>query len=574
MNERKTYFVLGLFTLAFLISFGRILQIQIFDREYYQKYIENQYYQQEEILLPRGTIFDRNGKFAAISVPTLSVYVVPKYIKDKENVAKQLSLLLKIPYENLRQTMYKRKNYTVIASNVDKSLRPQLEKLRFDLKEWNIGIIDNSMRFYPFGSIGGSTIGFVSKKTGLGLEGMEYQLNDYLGGGKAKLRFLKDARGNLIAIENADLNKKTYNAVLTIDMNVQYIAEESLMELVQERNPLEAAVLIMNPYTGEILAAATYPNYDPNKYEMYKNRKNIIFQHAYEVGSVAKPIFLAEAIDEKKVNLNEIINCENGAVYVDGIRIKDHKKFGLLTPVEIIQHSSNVGAIKIALRLDPKAVYKKLRDLGFGQKIGIFPGEASGFLREDYRPVNIAYASIGQNWTATPLQVGVAYSAFANGGYLIKPMLLKGLTDESGNYVKTFEPQVLRKVLSDESIEKLKPIFKLVVEEGTAKSGKSDFFTIGGKTGTAQKYDPTIKALSNSKWYTWFAGFFPVEKPLFTVVVFANEPKPKFAGEHIGGGGVSATVLKNLVDRIMFYYKQKPDKVKMLDNSLSSEQQR
>lgn len=574
MNEFRTYLVFGIFSIAFLAAFGKLLSLQIFNRDYYQKRIESQYYQYEEVLLPRGTIFDRNGKFTAISVPTLSVYVIPKYIKDKENVAKQLSLLLKIPYENLRKILQDRKNYTVIASNVDKSLKPQLEKLRSDLKEWNIGIIDSSMRFYPFGSVAGSTIGFVSKKTGLGLEGMEYQLNDYLGGGKAKIRFLKDARGNLIAIEDADITKKTYNAVLTIDMNVQYIAEESLMELVQERNPLEAAVLIMNPYTGEILAAATYPNYDPNNYEMYKNRKNIIFQHAYEVGSVAKPIFLAEAIDEGKVNLNEIIDCQNGAVYVDGVKIKDHKRFGLLTPIQIIQHSSNVGAIKIALRLDPKAVYKKLRDMGFGQKTGVFPGEASGFLKEDYRPVNIAYASIGQNWTATPLQVGVAYSAFANGGYLVKPMLLKGLTDESGNYVKTFEPQVIRKILSDESIKKLKPVLKLVVEEGTAKSGKSEFFTIGGKTGTAQKYDPTIKALSNSKWYTWFAGFFPVEKPLFTVVVFANEPKPKFPGEHIGGGGVSATVLKNLVDRIMFYYKQKPDKVKMSDNSLSSGQQR
>lgn len=572
MNEFRTYFVLGVFTLAFFLAFGRILQVQIFEREQFQKYIENQYYQIQEVLLPRGTIFDRNGKFTAISVPTLSVYVIPKYIKDKENVAKQLSLLLKIPYENLRKVLYERKNYTVIATNVDKSLKPQLEKLRSDLKEWNIGIIDSSMRFYPFGSTAGSTIGCVSKKTGKGLEGMEYALDDYLGGGIAKLRFLKDARGNLVAIENADITKKTYNAVLTIDMNVQYIAEEALMELVQERNPLEAAVLIMNPYTGEILAAATYPNYDPNHYESYKIRRNIIFQNAYEVGSVAKPIILAEAIDEKKVDLNEIIDCQNGAIYVDGVRIKDHKRFGLLTPVQIIQHSSNVGAIKIALRLDPKSVYKKFRDLGFGQKTGIFPGEASGFLREDYRPVNIAYAAIGQNWTATPLQVAVAYSAFANGGYLVKPMILKGLTDDTGNYVKIFQPQVVKKVLSDESVMKIKPILKLVVEDGTAKSGKSDFFTIGGKTGTAQKYDPAIKALSNSKWYTWFAGFFPVEKPLFTVVVFANEPKPKFPGEHIGGGGVSATVLKNLVDRIMFYYKQKPDKVPTSDNSLSSVQ--
>ena len=560
MDEKRTKIILSLLLFAFLIAGFRILQLKLFQREEYLSYIEKQYYTVEEINLPRGSIYDAKGNFVAISVPTLTVYVIPKFIKDKENVAKQLSLLLKIPYEEIYNKLTSRKNYTVISTNVDKTLKPQILKLRTDLKEWNIGIIDNSIRTYPYGKTAGSTIGFVSKKTGLGMEGLEKQLNDYLGGGKAKIQLLKDAQGNLISIEKVELGKLTYNAVLTIDMNVQYIAEEALNELVKERNPLEAAVLIMNSHTGEILASATYPNYDPNNYEKYKTYKNIIFQHAYEVGSVAKPIFLAEAIDEKKVDLNEIIDCQNGAIYVDGIRIKDHKRFGLLTPVQIIQHSSNVGAIKISLRLDPKKIYQKLRDLGFGQKTGVFPGEAYGFLREDFRPVNIAYASIGQNWTATPLQVGLAYSAFANGGYLIKPLLVKGLTDNSGNYVKVYQPEKIRKVLSDESIQKLKPVLQLVVEDGTAKSGKSDYFTIAGKTGTAQKYDPAIKALSNSKWYTWFAGFFPVSDPKFTVVIFANEPKPKFPGEHIGGG-VSATVLKNLVDRVMFYYKQKPDKV-------------
>jgi len=561
MDEKRTKIILSLLLFAFLIAGFRILQLKLFQREEYLSYIEKQYYTVEEINLPRGSIYDAKGNFVAISVPTLTVYVIPKFIKDKENVAKQLSLLLKIPYEEIYNKLTSRKNYTVISTNVDKTLKPQILKLRTDLKEWNIGIIDNSIRTYPYGKTAGSTIGFVSKKTGLGMEGLEKQLNDYLGGGKAKIQLLKDAQGNLISIEKVELGKLTYNAVLTIDMNVQYIAEEALNELVKERNPLEAAVLIMNSHTGEILAAATYPNYDPNNYEKYKTYKNIIFQHAYEVGSVAKPIFLAEAIDEKKVDLNEIIDCQNGAIYVDGVRIKDHKRFGLLTPAQIIQHSSNVGAIKIALRLDQKKIYQKLRDLGFGQKTGVFPGEAYGFLREDFRPVNIAYASIGQNWTATPLQVGLAYSAFANGGYLVKPLLVKGLADNSGSYVKVYQPEKIRKVLSDESIQKLKPILQLVVEDGTAKSGKSDYFTIAGKTGTAQKYDPAIKALSNSKWYTWFAGFFPVSDPKFTVVIFANEPKPKFPGEHIGGGGVSATVLKNLVDRVMFYYKQKPDKV-------------
>jgi Cell division protein FtsI/penicillin-binding protein 2 len=301
MVGKRIKLILFLLLFAFLIAGFRILQLKLFQREEYILYIEKQYYTVEEINLPRGSIYDAKGNFIAISVPTLTVYVIPKFIKDKESVAKQLSLLLKIPYKEIYKKLTSRKNYTVISTNVDKTLKPQILKLRSDLKEWNIGIIDNSVRIYPYGKTAGSTVGFVSKKTGLGMEGLEKQLNDYLGGGKAKIQLLKDAQGNLISIEKVELGKLTYNAVLTIDMNVQYIAEEALNKLVNEKNPLEAAILIMNPHTGEILAAATYPNYDPNNYEKYKTYKNIIFQHAYEIGSIAKPIFSCRSYDEKRL---------------------------------------------------------------------------------------------------------------------------------------------------------------------------------------------------------------------------------------------------------------------------------
>lgn len=560
MDKSRVKLVLFLFFSLFCIITGRMLYLQWINQEHYLNTAKNQYFQSEKIKLPRGTIYDRNGKFLAISVPKLAVYVVPKFIKNKETTAKQLSLLLGIPYEELLNILNTRKNYTVITDNIDLDLKPKILKLRSDLKEWNIGIEETNIRYYPQNEIAGSTIGYVSRKTGLGLDGVEYLLNDYLGGGIADLIVLRDAQGNPVSIEKASAEKLSYNAVLSIDLNIQYIAEEALKELVVQRDPLEASVLIMNPKTGEILASATYPNYDPNHYHKYKIRKNINFQHAYEVGSIAKPIVLAEAVEEGKVNMNEVIDCLNGSIEVDGVRIRDHKRFGLLTPIQIIQHSSNVGAIKIALRLDPKRLYSKYMELGFGRKTGIFPGEASGFLRPDYRPVNVAYSSIGQNWTATPLQIAVAYSAFANGGYLVKPILVKGLTDASGKFIQYNQPQILGQVFSKEAINKVIPAMVEVVENGTAKGGKSDFFTIAGKTGTAQKYDPSIRALSNTKWYTWFAGFFPVSDPKFTVVIFANEPKPKFPGEHIGGGGVSADVLKNLVDRVMFYYKNRPDK--------------
>lgn len=560
MEKSRIKIVILIVSLIFVGIIARMFELQIFRQEYYLSLAKNQYHSMENIFLPRGIIYDRNGKFIAISIPKLAVYVIPKYIKDKEKTAKALSEILNIPYEEILEKLNKRKNYTVIANDIDITLKPKILKLRDMLEEWNIGIEENNLRYYPNGQVAGSTVGCVSNKTGKGLEGIEYMLNDYLGGGQAKFVFLKDARGNPVTIEKVDFGKISYHAVLSIDINVQFIAEEALNELVAQRQPLEAGVLIMNPKTGEILASATYPNYDPNEYYKYKTRKNINFQHAYEVGSLAKPFVLAQAVEEGKVRMNEVIDCLNGAIEVDGVRIKDHKRFGLFTPVQIIQHSSNVGAIKIALRLDPAKFFQKLSSLGFGKKYNIFPAEASGFLKPDYRPVNVAYASIGQNWTATPLQIAVAYSAFANGGYIVKPILVKGLTDASGKFVWYNQPKVERQVFSKQTVETVVPSMVEVVENGTAKGGKSEYFTIAGKTGTAQKYDPSIRALSNSKWYTWFAGFFPVSDPKFTVVIFANEPKPKFPGEHIGGGGVSADVLKQIVDRIMFYYKEKPDK--------------
>lgn len=560
MENSRIKIVIVVVYIFFIGIIFRMFDLQVLHQEYYLSIAKNQYHSMENIFLPRGIIYDRNGRLLAISVPKLAVYVIPKYIKDKEKTARELSKLLNIPHENILETLNKRKGYTVIANDVDINMKPKILKLRSMLEEWNIGIEENNLRFYPNRQVAGATVGCVSNKTGKGLEGVEYMLDDYLGGGQTKFVFLRDARGNPITIEKVDINKISYHAVLSIDINIQFIAEEALSELVSQRDPIEAAVLIMNPKTGEILASATYPNYDPNEYYKYKVRKNINFQHAYEVGSLAKPFVLAQAVEEGKVKMNEIIDCLNGAIEVDGVRIRDHKRFGLLTPVEIIQHSSNVGAIKIALRLDPKGFYQKLTSLGFGKKYSIFPAEASGFLKPDYRPVNIAYAAIGQNWTATPLQIAVAYSTFANGGYIVKPILVKGLTDASGKFVWYNQPKIEGHVFSKDIIEKVIPSMVEVVENGTARGGKSEYFTIAGKTGTAQKYDPSTKTLSNYKWYTWFAGFFPVSDPKFTIVIFANEPKPKFPGEHIGGGSVSADVLKQIVDRIMFYYKEKPDK--------------
>ncbi|WP_457623428.1 peptidoglycan D,D-transpeptidase FtsI family protein [Persephonella sp.] len=560
MNKKRVYIFLSLILLGFSLVIFRLAYFQIIKRDEFLSYIEKQYYAKENIVLPRGTIYDSNGRILSISVPTISIYALPKYIEDKKAVASNLSKILRIPENVLLKKLTDKSRYVVLAENVNKSLKPRIQELRKELKEWNIGIIESSKRFYPLNSTAGTTLGFVSKTEGVGLEGIEYKYNNILGGGIGKILLMKDAQGNPFTLEYKDKIGKNKDLVLTIDSNIQYIAEEVLQEFVKVRKPIEAAILIVNPNTGEILANATYPSYNPNRYWIYKSHKNITFHNAYEPGSLVKPFVLAEAVDQGVVNFKKKYYCGEGKIVVDGKKIRDHKKFKMLTPAEIIIHSSNVGAIKLALKLDPKKFYKKLEHLGFGKSTKTFPGEASGILKPDYRPVQVAYASIGQSWTATPIQIAMAYSAIANGGYLLKPVLVKEIKDPYTNDKKVFEKKIVRKVLSEKSLEKVKKILIDVVEIGTAKKGKSEFFTVAGKTGTAQKYDPKIKALSNEKFYTWFAGYFPANEPKFTVVIFANEPKKVSRWERIGGGTVSSPVLKSLVDRLMFYIKEKPDK--------------
>jgi len=563
MNKKRTIFVASLLVLGFLVVIYRLISLQLATKDELKRLIERQYYTKKYILLPRGTIFDQNGRILGISIPRLTVYAIPKYIKDKERLSEELAKILNIPKNVIYKKLQQNENYVVISDDVDKSLRKQLERLRRKLKEWNLGILENTKRFYPYNEVAGSTIGFVNKYTGIGVAGLEYKYNHLLGGGKGKILLFKDAIGNPITIIDKEYHTENYNDIyITINSDLQFIAEDVLKKYVKLRKPIEALILIVDPNTGKILANATYPNYNPNIYWKFRNHKNITFQNAYEPGSLVKPFILAQAIEKGVIDLNEKINCGYGKIIIDGVKIKDHSWFGDLTPEDIIVYSSNVGIIKIALMLDPDDIYKKLKELGFGKSTGTFPAEASGILKERKRPVDIAYTAIGQSWTATAIQIAMAYSAIANGGYLIKPMIMIKSVDKRTGKIKYVEKKIIRRVFQPETTRILKQILTQVVERGTAKKGKSEYFTIAGKTGTAQKYDPLTKSLSTTRYYTWFAGFFPADKPKYTVVIFFNEPEKIDEKEIIGGGTVSAPVLNDLVERLMFYEKEKPDKVK------------
>ena len=569
MNEKRVFFVSIFLVIGFTVVIFRLIQLQTTDRKILEDLIKRQYIKEKEIILPRGTIYDSNGKILAISIPKMTVFAIPKYIKNKEKVAEELSKVLKISKEAILKKLNTQKNYTVISNNIDSSLKEKIENIRRKLKEWNIGITENPKRFYPFKDLAGSTIGFVNKFTGKGAGGLEYKYNDILGGGVKKVRYIVDATGKpLYVIDDKKELSKSKDIKLSIDSNIQYIVEEVLDKYVKLRKPKGALILIVDVKTGDIVANATYPNYDPNRYWKFKTRKNITFQNAYEVGSLAKPFVLAEAIESRNIDLDKKYFCEWGRIVIDGVKIKDHTPFGELSVKDIIVHSSNIGIIKIALEEDPKKLYDIFFKLGFGKSTKTFPGEASGKLKREYQPVNVAYLSIGQSWIATPIQVAMAYTTIANGGLLLKPRILKEIIDKKDGEIEKTKSVIIRRVFKKETTDILKKVLIEVVERGTAKRGKSKYYTIAGKTGTAQKYDPKLKKLSDEKYYTWFAGFFPAKNPRYTIVILFDEPKKIDEKEKIGGGTVSAPVLRDIVDRIMFYKKIKPDKIKIENKSL------
>src|SRR5712675_751070 len=529
--------------------FGRLSYLQLFAHGEYLARAQRQQQRTIEITPKRGIIYDRNMHALAMSVPVKSAFAVPAEIADESMAAGLLSGVLGVPQDVLQARMASSRSFVWISRKLPPAKVEAIEAL--NLK--GVYFQDENQRFYPKRDLASHVLGFVDLDE-KGLAGIEYQLDSQIRSKSEKIVVMADARQRWFDGGEAQ-RERGANVVLTLDEKIQYIAERELAAAIAKTRALAGTVMVMNPNTGEILALANWPKFNPNAANEApaEARMNRAVAALYEPGSTFKLITLAAAFDQGITRPSEVFDCENGAVYVAGHRIRDHKPFGLLNVEDILAQSSDVGAIKIALRLGAPKFYDYIRAFGFGQPTGVdMPGESKGILRrlENWSAISIGSISMGQEVGVTPIQLARAVSAIANGGMLYKPHVIAEL--RRGNKVlpsnDPLTPSEPKRVIRPETAATLRRLMEGVVLDGTGKLAHLDGWTAAGKTGSAQKIDPATGRYSPTQLIASFTGFAPISNPAVTILVSLDSP----VGLH-EGGQVAAPVFKRITEQVLAY---------------------
>lgn len=542
----KIAFLSFLLLIGVVIITGRFFYIQLIGREGYVEKVVEKFPKASVVKLstPRGSIKDRNGNDLAISIPTISIYAFPQLVENKEELIRRLSAIPEIKERDLLEKLNSDKKFVWLARHLDKAYAPYIKGAIKDTNNVKaVGLQEEYKRLYPHGSLAGNLLGFVGMD-GEGLEGVEYMFNKDLKGRDIKSVFYLGK----LAIGPITEDMETKEIQLTIDLGVQTMLEDIRDKIVKQWNPDRVGILVMDVKSGEILGLSNYPTYDPNNYQKYNpfHRKNFVATDLFEPGSVMKPFFIGQALQKGHVRPGMWIDTEGGKIEVFGRYVKDVKPSGTLTLEQVLIKSSNVGTIKVARYLSKRDVEEILDKIYMKDKFDVLPGEVKPKLPNFNYPANILYASIGQGMASNLLNLCVSFNALAT-NRVIKPKIL---LEEKGQVLREniFSPQVFRWL--QENLRK-------VVEEGTAKMARSDYFSIAGKTGTSQKFDFSTGRYSREKVVAYFIGYFPATNPRFVAGIMVDNPR----GPNPYGGTVSAPYFKELVERVAFYYRLEPDKL-------------
>jgi len=525
----------------------RLFQIQILDGSKYREQGSKQAQAQIPIPAVRGNIYDRYNKPLTRNIIKYSFATYPNKIRNPKMLANIMSNHFGRSPDYYNQKLTRNKTFTYLERNLNRNDCQEF------LDELPPGLIveRDSRRFYPNGNIGAQLIGYTDPDS-RGLTGLEQKFDHYLTGTAGWV--VRQLSGKGKALPNNRFPTKTpldgSNIQLTIDLDYQVVLHEELRRRIDETSAISAMGILMNPQTGAILAMATIPDFDANypaKFPM-ETHKNRVLTDQFEPGSTFKFVAAAAALKYDLVNLDEEFFCENGQYTFAGEVVNDHEDYGLLTFPQIIENSSNVGMIKIAERIGSNRLYRTCRDFGFGMPTHInFAGESSGTLRrlENWSGFSIASVTMGQEVAVTTIQLAMAYSAIANGGFLMKPRLVSQIVNNNGKSVYREDPEVLRKISEPGVMKDLTAMLIRVVDTGTGTSARIPGWSIAGKTGTAEKF--IDGEYSTSKYISNFAGFFPAENPQIVGVIVLNEPRYGF---HWGGIG-AAPIFRRVINRII-----------------------
>ncbi len=536
--------VLALWTGASLV---RLAYLQVFRYADFLARAEHQQQHIVEISPKRADILDRNLHALALSAAVNSCFAVPQEISDPQMVAKLLAGVLQTSSDDIEAKLASSRSFVWIARKLPPETVTRIEALNLR----GVYFQTEDQRFYPKRDLAASVLGYVDiDEKGLG--GIEYALDDRIRSKPGRMLILADAKSRWF-----DSSDKTPAAgssvVLTIDENIQFIAEKELAAAIAKTGSIAGTIIVQDPSNGEILAMANQPSFDPNAPAASKpdSRKNRAVVSLYEPGSVFKIVTLSAAIDQGLTNANEVVDCQNGAIYIAGHRIRDHEPFGLLTVSQILAKSSDVGAIKIGLRLGAPKFYDYIRAYGFGSLTDVdLPGENPGLVRrlDNWTPVSIGSISMGQEVGVTPLQMVNAMSVVANGGLLYRPHVVHALRTDTGNLLESQEPDPKR-IVRETTAATMRNMLEGVVLNGTAKMARLDGYTSGGKTGTAQKIDPDTGRYSPTQLIASYVGFAPLNNPAVTILVQLDSPS---IGSHMGGAA-AGPVFKRVAEQTLAY---------------------
>jgi len=539
----------GLLFFCFVLIVGRMFQLQVLQKEQLYKLADQQHHIQIPLVPKRGTIYDRRGNELAVSIEVDSVYADARKVVDKGRTAGQLATILQISREELRGRLKRGKSFEWIARKISQQEGDQIKALHLQ----GINFLKENRRFYPNSELAAHVIGFVGLDS-RGLEGVEFQYDSLLNGKGQVWTMARDAMGREISLDEAASEKEDHyrNIFLTIDRQIQHVAETELSKSVQKWGATGGFVIAMDPWTGKILAMASHPFFNPNQFAQYRSRnwKNRAISDAFEPGSLFKAFLATAAIEEKVVQPTDSFYCENGSYTVYDRTIHDHSKHGWLNLQQIVKFSSNIGASKVGEKMGKDRLYRYICAFGFGEKTGIgLPGEGKGIVHHPryWSPVALDTISFGQGISVTGIQLASALSAIANGGFLMKPYVVEKITNEKGEDVQSFKPEVVRRVISGEAGRKMTALLKATTEKGgTGEEAVPAGYEVAGKTGTAQKADGQLKGYAEGRYTCGFMGFGPIDGPKIVLLVVIDEPQGNSYG-----GVVAAPLFRTIMEKVL-----------------------
>jgi cell division protein FtsI (penicillin-binding protein 3) len=549
LGKNSRFYLLGGMLLLWCVAIcGRLVYLQVFRYGTFVKQAEHQ--QQREIPLSakRGVIYDRAGHELAMSVLVDSAFAVPTEVKDLPTAVSLITRITGEDHNVVLADCRSHKTFCWVARKADDETIERIKSLNLQ----GIHFQKEPKRFYPARDLAAQVVGTVGMEDS-GQSGIEHEFDEELRGRAGKMFISVDARRQWFS----DVEKQPEpgeNLVLTIDKNIQYIAEKELEQAIHDTQAIAGTVIVENPRTGEILALANRPTFNPNLRKQITPAAltNRAVSYVYEPGSTFKLVTISAALEEKLTNPDEVFDCQMGAIVYNGMRIRDSKPHGLLPVWGVLAESSDVGAIKIALRLGEDRFYKYIRAYGFGQQTGIeLPGETRGLTKPVSRwsKVSIAAISMGQEIGISPMQLAGLISTFANDGVWVAPRILTGrVAPQATPQTVAFHPGNSRRVISSYTAAEMRSMMQKVVLEGTGRKAILEGYSSAGKTGTAQKVDPSTGAYSKTKYIGSFAGFAPVNNPQIVVAVILDSA----VGLH-QGGQVSAPVFRRVAQQVLEY---------------------